>query len=165
VRPGQARCIEGRCTAIAATPLPTSWRDADAFSRLAQYQAVVTENLLLAARGEPHDPIWDEVGGRGDGLNTTATETVTAMRALGPYHVVGTTFEAEAIGEDGAGEWHHLRARFFVGADGRVAIHALDLDHGPLSARGTSALHTAASPLAGAVLELINRLGACVASP
>jgi hypothetical protein len=146
--------------ALIATPVATAVETPDPRdAELAGYVHEITRNVLAAARGEATDPRWNEVGGAGDGLNTTSDETRLTVAELGaPLETLVTVLELEAIGTGGAGPLY-LRSSCAVFPDGRVRWLEASVRAGEVFVGGDDDLAKVAPALAAAVDRVIEALG------
>lgn len=120
----------------------------------------VTRNIVAAATGQPTDPMWNEVGGGGDGINTTSPETLAEIEALGgTVEVMLTVLELEAVANDTAGGPHYLRTMVAVDSTENVYLVEASLRTGEIHVTADEGLAQIAPPLAGAVNWLVGNLG------
>jgi len=150
----------GEAPATAPTAQPTSVPaqgaiPSDAFAALGRFVLQARDALTSAATGGAVDPRWQEVGGAGDGLNTTQADVIAQVTAFGaPEHVV-TVLELEAIGTDSTGRNHRIRALAGVLPSGEVKLAEIGYRTLEIPSSATAGLDSAAPELHAAVVHLI----------
>lgn len=116
----------------------------------------VTRNIVAAATGQPTDPMWNEVGGGGDGINTTSAETLTEIAARGgTVEVLLTVLELEAVASDTAGGPHYLRTMVAIDSTDNVYLVEASLRAGEAHVSADEGLAQVAPPLSHAVDWLV----------
>lgn len=154
--PAPSAAVVGSSAAPAAVSAAASDPRDAAFAAFVLDAARAIEST---ARGQPHDPRWDEPG-MGDDLRRAQPDNAVALAPLGAWTVVVTSLEVEAIAAS-AGGTGYVRSSVLVFPDGRVRWLSMSARVQPtVFVRPTAGLELAAPALSGEVARMVEALGA-----